>query len=155
MVDRTMPHSYSQLLTHIIFSTKNRQPLIDLDLESRLFPYMGGILRQLRGTLIVANGVEDHVHLLVELPGSLSAAEAVGKIKANSTLWIHESFSERSEFWWQRGYAAFSVSHSNMQAVVAYIEGQKAHHRKASFKEEFVLLLRRHGISPDEKYLWT
>lgn len=150
-----MPHSYSRLLTHLIFSTKNRQPLIDAVLESRLYPYLGGIVRQLEGTLVIANGVDDHVHLLVELPASLGVAETVGKIKANSTLWIHETFPERSEFWWQRGYAAFSVSHSSAPTVVSYIEGQKEHHRKASFREEYLLLLRRHGIAPEEKYLFT
>jgi len=150
-----MPHSYSNLLTHIVYSTKNRRPLIDPELESRLFPYLGGILRQLGGKLYTVNGVEDHVHLLAELPASLAVAEAIGKIKGSSTHWIHESFPDRSAFAWQRGYAAFSVSKSNVPTVARYIERQKAHHKKWSFQEEFVKLLRRHGVSIDEKYLWT
>lgn len=150
-----MPHSYSRLLTHIVFSTKGRKPFIDSALESRLFPYMGGIARQLGGTLVIANGIDDHVHLLVQLPSSIGVAESVRKIKANSTLWIHEAFPERSAFCWQRGYAAFSVSNSNVRAVAAYIERQKVHHQKSSFRDEFIELLRSHDISPDERYLWT
>ena len=150
-----MPHSHSRLLTHIIFSTKDRKPLIDSAFESRLFAYIGGIVRQLGGILVIANGVDDHVHLLIELPASIGVAESVRKIKANSTLWIHQSFADRSEFWWQRGYAALSVSNSNVRAVARYIERQKAHHKKASFRDEFLQLLRRHDISPDERYLWT
>jgi Transposase and inactivated derivatives len=149
-----MSHSYTNLLTHIVYATKSRRPLIDSTLESRLFPYFGGILRQLGGKLYVVNGVEDHVHLLAELPASIAVAEAVGKIKGNSTHWIHESFSDRSEFAWQRGYAAFSVSKSNVSLVARYIERQKTHHRKRSFQDEFVQLLHRHGVSIDDKYVW-
>ncbi|MEA2165741.1 MAG: REP-associated tyrosine transposase [Thermoanaerobaculia bacterium] len=141
-----MPHSYTNLLTHIVYSTKNRRPLIDAALESRLFPYFGGIVRQLGGKLYVVNGVEDHVHLLAELPASIAVAEAVGKIKGSSTHWIHESFSDRSEFAWQRGYGAFSVNRSNVSRVARYIERQKTHHRKRSFPDEFLELLRRHDI---------
>jgi REP element-mobilizing transposase RayT len=86
-----MPHSYSNLLTHIVYSTKNRRPLIDSALESRLFPYFGGILRQLGGKLYTVNGVENHVHILAEMPPTIAVAEAIGKIKGSSTHWIHES----------------------------------------------------------------
>jgi REP element-mobilizing transposase RayT len=150
-----MPHSYSNLLTHIVYSTKNRKPLIDSALESRLFPYFGGILRQLGGKLYVVNGAEEHVHILAELPASIAVAEAIGKIKGSSTYWIHQSFPDRSEFAWQRGYAAFSVSKSNVSAVARYIEQQKEHHRKRSFQEEFEQLLRRHGVAIGERYRWT
>jgi putative transposase len=150
-----MSHSYSNLLTHIVYSTKYRKPLIDSTLELRLYPYLGGIIRQLGGKLYVINGVEDHVHLLAELPPSISVAEAVGKIKGNSTHWIHQSFPDRAEFSWQRGYAAFSVSKSNVSAVARYIERQKIHHKEGSFEEELAQLLRRHGVSIDEKDPWS
>jgi REP element-mobilizing transposase RayT len=150
-----MSHSYSNLLTHIVYSTKYRKPMIDSALELRLYPYLGGILRQLGGKLYVVNGVEDHVHLLAELPPSISVAEAVGKIKGKSTHWIHQSFPDRTEFSWQRGYAAFSVSKSNVPAVARYIERQKIHHEEGSFEDEFAQLLRRHGVSIDEKDPWT
>ena len=155
MAIRAMPHSYTNLLTHVVFSTKDRRPLIDAALEARLFPYFGGIVRQLGGKLYVVNGVEDHVHLLVELHPSVAVAEAVGKIKGNSTHWIHESFPDRSTFAWQRGYGGFSVSKSNVSMVARYIERQKAHHEKWSFQDEFKELLRRHGIPIDEKLVRT
>jgi putative transposase len=150
-----MPHSYSNLLTHIVYSTKNRRPFIDATLEARLFPYFGGIVRQLGGKLYVVNGVEDHVHLLAELPTTITIAEVVGKIKGSSTYWIHQSFPERSRFAWQRGYGAFSVSKSNVATVARYIEAQKEHHGKRSYQDEFTELLQRHGIAIDEKYRWT
>ena len=151
----TVMHSYSNLLTHIVYATKQRKPLIDAALESRLFPYFGGILRELGGKLYVVNGVEDHVHLLAELPPSLAVAEAVRKIKGGSSHWIHDSFAERSAFAWQRAYAAFSVSKSNTSRVARYIERQKEHHKRRTFEDEFVALLRRHGVAIDERYLWT
>jgi putative transposase len=144
-----MPHSYSNILTHIVYSTKNRRPFIDAALEARLFPYLGGIIRQLDGRLYVVNGVADHVHLLAELPPTIAVAEAIGKIKGSSTYWIHQSFPKQAGFAWQRGYAAFSVSKSKVAAVARYIEGQQAFHG------EFLELLRRHGIPVNEKYLWT
>jgi len=155
MAIRAMPHSYTNLLTHVVFATKDRRPLIDAALEARLFPYFGGIVRQLGGKLYVVNGVEDHVHLLVELHPSVAVAEAVGKIKGSSTHWIHESFSDRSEFAWQRGYGGFSVSKSNVSMVARYIERQKTHHKKQSFQDEFMELLRRHGISIDHEFVRT
>ena len=85
----------------------------------------------------------------------MSVAEMVGKVKGSSSKWIHATFPERRRFEWQRGYAAFSVSESRMPHVAAYIEGQKAHHAKITFRDEFVRLLKAHGISPDERYLWT
>jgi putative transposase len=93
-----MPHSYTNLLNHIVYSTKNRKPFIDSALESRLFPYFGGVVRQLGGKLYVVNGVQDHVHLLAELPPSIAVSDAIGRIKGSSTHWIHESFPDRSEF---------------------------------------------------------
>jgi REP element-mobilizing transposase RayT len=89
------------------------------------------------------------------LPPTIAIAEAIGKIKGSSTYWIHQSFPEKSQFAWQRGYAAFSVSKSNVAAVARYIEGQKEHHKKQSFQDEFLELLRRHGVAINEKYLWT
>jgi len=146
-----MSHSYTSLLTHVVFSTKDRKPFIDATLESRLFPYFGGVLRQLGGKLYTVNGVEDHVHLLVELPPALAVAEAVRKIKGGSTHWIHETFSDRGAFAWQTGYSGFSVSKSNVPQVASYIERQKTHHQSASFEDELRQLLQRHGLPFDER----
>jgi REP element-mobilizing transposase RayT len=101
------------------------------------------------------NGVEDHLHLLASMNVTMPIAEVIGKIKGSSSKWIHETFPDRSRFAWQRGYGAFSVSESQVPRVAAYIKRQKIHHQKVSFRDEFLRLLQSHGISPDEKYLWT
>lgn len=150
-----MPHSYTSITFHIVFSTLNRVPQIDAALEERLYPYLGGILRELGGKLLSVNGVDDHVHLLASLSATKSVSEVVGKVKGSSSKWIHDTFPDRADFAWQRGYGAFSVSQSQIARVTAYIERQKLHHATVSFREEFLDLLRRHGIAPDEKYLWT
>ncbi len=155
MAQFAMPHTYSSLFAHIVFATKEREALIDAALESRLYPYFGGILREERGTLCTVGGVEDHVHLLVEVPPTIAYADVIGKVKGSSTRWIHESFSGRSRFAWQRGYGIFSVSKSNVAKVAAYIEQQKEHHRRSSLCDELLEILRRHGIVVDERYLWT
>ncbi|HYI08630.1 MAG TPA: IS200/IS605 family transposase [Thermoanaerobaculia bacterium] len=148
-----MPCTYSSLATHVTFSTKQRQPSITPDLEERLLPYLGGIVRQLGGMALAANAVPDHVHLLVTLPPTIAISEAVGKIKGSSSKWVHDSFSERRLFAWQRGFGAFSVSRSNVATVARYIEGQKEHHRKVTFEDEFARLLTRHGVDFDPRYL--
>jgi putative transposase len=150
-----MPHSYASLLVHVVFSTKDRKPHLDATLEERLYPYLGGIIRELEGTLITVNGVEDHLHLLTSLNAKLSIAEMMRKIKACSSKWIHETFTDRSAFAWQRGYAAFGVSSSQLPRVAAYIDRQKTHHASTTFRDEYLRLLQAHGISPDEKYLFT
>ena len=148
-----MPSTFTSLLSHVTFSTKARHPWITPDLESRLMPYLGGILRELGSKILVSNAVADHVHLLIELPPTLPISEVVGKVKGNSSKWIHESFPQRRAFAWQRGFGAFSVSRSNVPIVARYIERQKEHHRKVSFEEELTRLLRRHGVQFDERYL--
>src|SRR5215212_10534712 len=150
-----MPHSYTSIMVHVVFSTKDRKPRLDAALQERLYPYLGGILRELDGKLFTVNGVEDHVHLLAAMKATMPIADVVGKIKGSSSKWVHETFPDRSGFAWQRGYGAFSVSESQVPRVAAYIDRQKIHHGKIPFQDEFLRLLQGHGISPDEKYLWT
>ena len=147
-----MPHTFTNLLTHIVFSTKERAPLIDSDLKPKLHAYMGGIVRELKGTPLLINGTADHVHLFVALPPTVSTSDALRVLKTNSSRWVHDT--RRKPFSWQAGYGAFSVSHSNAQAVTRYIAHQEEHHRKISFKEEFVIFLRRHAIEFDERFIW-
>jgi REP-associated tyrosine transposase len=149
-----MAHTYSNLLTHFVFSTKDRVPTLELDLKQRLFPYMGGIVRELGSVALSINGPTDHIHILASLPAKLAPAELVGKVKANSTGWIHKEFAQSRSFSWQTGYAAFGVSHSQIQAVLEYIANQEEHHRRISFKEELIALLKKHEIEYDERYLW-
>ena len=149
-----MPHSYVSCLMHCVFSTKDRAPFLDADLKPRLFAYMGGIIRELGGTALLINGPTDHVHILALLPAKLGASEAVGKVKANSSGWVHRKFPDKWSFAWQAGFAAFTVSHSQKRSVLDYISNQEEHHRQVSFKEEFLAFLKRHEIKYDERYLW-
>lgn len=149
-----MAHSYVQLLTHIVFSTKRREHLLTTELRGRLFPYMGGIIRELDGSAILINGVSDHVHILALLPAKRALSDILRDVKANSSGWVHKQFPAMRKFAWQTGYGAFSVSKSNLDVVRKYIANQEEHHRRKTFQEEFVGLLRKHGIEYDERYIW-
>ena len=147
-----MSHTYTNLLTHFVFSTKDRLPLITGEMKSELYPYLGGLTKDLKGKSLAINGIEDHVHLLVSLPPTVSTSDAMQYIKANSSKWAGEKFDNR--FAWQIGYGAFSVSRSNVDTVVKYIKNQEEHHKTSDFREEFLKLLRSHEVEFDEKYLW-
>ena len=149
-----MPQSFACLHHHVIFSTKNRVPLITAELQPRLYEYLGGILRSSKCRLVAVGGTADHIHLLIDLSRELSMAEAVRLIKSNSCKWIHETFPELRAFAWQAGYGAFAVSYSNLESVKRYLASQAEHHRKTTFQEEFLAFLQRHEIAYDEKYLW-
>src|SRR5689334_2129269 len=146
-----MSHSYSQNHLHIVFSTKDRQKLIEPTMQPKLWSYMAGIGRN-HGFLILANGgMEDHVHLLAQVPASMPAAKVVSLVKANSSRWMNE---HGMRFAWQEGYGAFSVSKSNVGAVTRYIANQERHHRKMTFEEEFIGFLEKLGIEYDPKYVF-
>jgi putative transposase len=149
-----MSHSYVSNLMHCTFSTKDRYPAIDSDLESRLWPYLGGIARENRMKALAIGGTADHVHALLSLPGMMSFSKAVQLIKGGSSKWIHETVSNQKKFAWQEGYGAFSVSASQVPKTIAYINNQKEHHRKKSFHEEFLELLNKHGIEFDPRYVF-
>ena len=138
-----MSHSYVSNLMHCTFSTKERYPWINSDLESRLWPYIGGIAREHRMKALAIGGVFDHVHALLSLPSTMSFAKAVQLIKGGSSKWIHDEFRHLKKFEWQEGYGAFSVSASQVARTIAYIERQKEHHRKRTLKEEFITATRQ------------
>jgi len=138
---------------HCVFSTKDRYPFIDSNLESRLWRYLGVIARENRMKALAIGGTTDHVHLLMSLPGMMSFAKAVQLIKGESSKWVHEAFPEHRKFEWQEGYGAFSVSASRVPQAIAYINNQKAYHRKKTFHEEFLELLEKHGIEYDSRYV--
>ena len=115
---------------------------------------IGGILRELRATPIAVGGTTDHVHLLTRLPADLAVADCLRVIKTNSSRWVKGKWPERRSFGWQGGYGAFSVSESNRANVIRYIEGQARHHLRISFQDEFLGLLRKHGVEFDERYIW-
>jgi putative transposase len=149
-----MPQSFVSLHYHLIFSTKDRAPVLDDELRPRLFEYVHGILRGEGARLSVAGGMPDHAHWLVMLHQSTAAADAARTIKSCSSKWVHETFPGRRGFAWQAGYGAFSVSSSNLPRVEAYIRRQSEHHRTTTFRVEFLAFLRRHRIKFDERYLW-
>jgi putative transposase len=147
-------HTYTNIVIHALFSTKDRRPWINVEMRRELFPYMGGIVNRLGGKSLLVNGVADHVHMLLNQGPDLPLAELVGKVKANSSGWIKKRWPVRSEFAWQPGYAAFSVSSSRVEEVKKYIAAQEEHHRKVSFHEEVLAFLQRNGISYDPRYVF-
>jgi REP element-mobilizing transposase RayT len=150
-----MPHSLADLLVHVIFSTKDRRPVISDDLKARLIPYMGAIVKERGGTPHIINGAKDHIHLLASVPTGLSVAELMRFVKGSSSRWVHKEVPTSRNFAWQRGYAAFSVSRSRFQDVHQYIARQEEHHRKISFQEELVAFLKKHEVEYDERYIWS
>ena len=149
-----MPSTFTNLLYHIIFSTKNRIPLITKNLKEELYKYIGGIIRAEGGVQIEIGGIEDHIHILAKFKPTHSVSEMLNKIKSNSSKWANDHKMKYRRFGWQDGYAAFTVSESQAPIVAEYIRNQEEHHRKQTFQEELVALLERHGIKYDPKYLW-
>ncbi len=149
-----MANTFSCLRYHIIFSTKARQNLLPPDSLARVWEYIGGVIRKNEAIPVAIGGTQNHVHLLVGTPQTISLPDLVCKIKSASTGWIKENFEDCSDFAWQDGYAVFSVSVSNQEEVSVYISNQIEHHRTKSFEEEFRAFLVRHGVKFDEKYLW-
>ena len=149
-----MPQSLVSLNVHVVFSTKSREPFIDADLAPRLYGHMGGILRNTGSVLLAIGGVADHVHLLVSLGRQSCIADLVRDVKSNSSGWVHETFPDRTRFAWQSGYGAFTVSKSVIERVKAYIAVQEEHHKKETFREEYLRFLREHGLEYDERYVW-
>ena len=146
-----MPGTYTQILLHIVFSTKHREPLITDAIRERLYGYIGGIVRAEQGALHAIGGVEDHVHLLVRWRADEAISDLMRTLKSRSTKWVKSEFG--SEFAWQEGYAAFSVSKSQEDVVCGYIAKQEEHHREVGFREELIKLLDAHGIEYDARWI--
>jgi REP element-mobilizing transposase RayT len=141
-----MSHSYSSNRIHLVFSTKNREPCISGELQCKLWPYMAGVARNHGFEAIKIGGVEDHAHALIVLPATIPLAKAIQTLKACSSKWINEN---GNTFAWQEGYGAFSVSASQTDGVIRYIENQRAHHAKRSFEQEFLQLLAKYNVQYD------
>ena len=147
-----MPSTWSQIFFHIVFSTKNRVPQISHEFAERLYPFMGGITRNLGGTLVAIGGMPDHVHLLVKWRTDEAISTLVRDVKARSTGWAHDDLGLH-DFSWQVGGGVFTVTPFRSQRVEGYIRNQEEHHRTRSFQEEFEELLRVHGTEYDPKHL--
>lgn len=141
-----MSHTYHSLLVHVVFATKDRIRTLTPEIRARLFPLIGGIAREKGMTALCVGGVEDHVHVLLRLPSTMDVARAVQLIKGESSGWVAKEFPQATFSGWQEGYGAFSISVSQIEVTVRYIEQQEEHHRRKTFEEEFVQFLKRNQL---------
>ena len=148
-----MPNSFSKLYIHHVSAVKYREALILPEFEDRLYQYIIGMIKELNQVPIQVNGMADHIHIAARLRPAMAPAVFVQKIKANSSKWINSNGFLSREFAWQVGGGTFSVSESHVEALRSYVKNQKQHHKKTTFEEEYVRLLKRNGIEPDHKYL--
>ncbi len=149
-----MPSTYSNLFFHVVLSTKERVGLLNRNLRERLFPYISGIANKNNFKTLVVGGTDDHIHTLLSLKPETPISKAVQLIKGGSSKWLHDNFSDLNIFSWQEGYGAFTVSISQIDVVKNYIANQEEHHKKMSFEEEYLVLLKRNNIDFDPKYLF-
>ncbi len=149
-----MPQSLSRILIHLVFSTKNREPILTSAVMAELHPYLAGTLDNIQCPSLQVGGVGDHVHMLFGLSRTRTIAEVVEALKTSSSKWLKGKAPDLTNFHWQSGYGAFSVSQSDAETVVAYIRNQEQHHQKMSFQDEYRRLLERYQIACDEKYVW-
>lgn len=148
-----MGDTYHALFNHFLWSTKHREPAIVHDIQHRLYEYIGGVVRELDGSLLAVGGVADHIHLLIKLLPKHAPSDVARVIKCNSSKWLHELDRKHAHFDWQDGYTVFSVSKSGVEEVRAYIARQEEHHKQRSFIDELTLFLEKHGVDYDPKYL--
>jgi REP element-mobilizing transposase RayT len=149
-----MAHTYTNILIHALFSTKDRQPWLQSEVRAEMFRYLGGAINELGGQSLLVNGPADHVHMLFAQPPTLCIADIMEKTKAASSGWMKKRWRDHPHFAWQPGYAAFSVSKSQMESARQYIENQEAHHRKVTFQEEVLAFLKKQGVAYDPRYVF-
>ena len=149
-----MSQSLAKILVHLTFSTKDRRPLLRDEHRGHLHAYIIGILKNLHSPSLETNSVEDHVHILFLLSKNHALAKVIGEVKASTSSWIKTQDPWYRDFYWQGGYAAFSVSESRVGNVRQYISNQREHHRKSSFQDELRALFQRHRVEYDERYVW-
>ena len=150
-----MAHSYTNLLYHIVFATKGRRAFLKAPVAARLHDYLRAGIREEGGSVLIINGTADHVRILARLRQDKALSDVVRSIKANSSKWIHKTFPPLRAFAWQVGYGAFTVSESQAPKAHHYIQDQERHHRRSTFEQEFIALLRAHGIAFDAEYVLT
>jgi putative transposase len=148
-----MPSTHTSLHYHLVFSTKDRVPMIGRDWRDNLHAYLGGIVRNLNGVAVAVGGTEDHIHMLIGLKPTHCLSDILRDIKKGSSEWAHEEFGKRL-FSWQPGYGAYTVSPSNIERVRQYILHQEEHHKRKTFQEEYVEMLEGGVVEYDERFLW-
>jgi REP element-mobilizing transposase RayT len=146
-----MSHAFTKNHLHVVFSTKERRKSIANEVQPELWSYMAGICKNQKMVPVAINGIENHVHLLFHLPATMNLSKAINLLKVNSSGWMNEN---GRNFNWQEGYGAFSVSESNLGKVVQYIRNQKIHHKRMTFEDEFLGLLKKHKMDFDPKYVF-
>ena len=139
-------HTFTSIILHCVWTTKNREPFLTSDLRERLWPYLSGIARENKMKALAIGGASDHVHMLISVPRTLAVSKAVQLLKGNSSKWIHETFPKLRAFEWQEGYGAFSVAISGVGDTIRYIQSQGEHHAVHSFTDELITFLDKHGI---------
>jgi len=149
-----MPQSLSSLLVPLVFSTKNREAYITTEIEPELHAYVAAVFRECHSPALIINGTANHLHTLFTLSRTVTVAGVVEEVKKRSSKWAKTKGGLHKGFQWQSGYGAFSVSQSNVAAVKKYIVGQKEHHRRKTFEEEYRSFLEKYGIAYDERYVW-
>jgi REP element-mobilizing transposase RayT len=149
-----MANTYTQIYTHIVFSVKNRQNLINENFRDELYKYIVGIVKNNQHKPLAINGMPDHVHIFIGLNPKISVSDVVRDIKANSSKFINDRSFTKGRFEWQEGFGAFSYSHSQIDSVVKYIRNQESHHKKRTFKEEYLELLKKFDIEYDNRYVF-
>jgi REP element-mobilizing transposase RayT len=149
-----MPQSLSFLLVHVVFSTKDRFPYLDPSIRPSLHGYLATVARNQGNQCYRVGGIADHVHLAVRLSRTVTMAGLAEELKTSSSKWLKTEASKLTKFAWQRGYGAFSVGPADLDALIAYIDGQEEHHRTRSFQEEYRAFLTKYGIEFDERYVW-
>jgi len=149
-----MPQSFSSILVHLVFSTKDRRPLIRPDIESELYPYLATVCREMDSPSLAINGTTDHVHVLFRLGRKTALADLVEEIKKRSSKWIKTKGPQYADFYRQSGYGAFSIGESGVQALKRYVANQKEHHRRQTFQQEFLAILAKYQLEYDERYIW-
>ena len=150
-----MAHTCSNLLYHLVWSTKNREPFIKNEIKPRLNSYTRKVIEGEGAKLLFMNGVEDHVHLLVATPLTVNIPDLLEKTKPVTTKWLNKTYSEfNGQFSWQKGYGAFTVAKSILQGVINYIATQEEHHKVESYKEGYIRFLEEQGISYDPRFIF-
>ena len=148
-----MANTYSQIYLHIIFSVKDRERLIKEHFRVELYKFITQIIKNKEQKLIVINGTEDHIHIVISIKPDILCSELIKTIKVSSTKWINEKKVLRTKFQWQQGYGVFSYSKSQMKDLIEYVNNQEEHHKRRTFKEEYIDLLNKFEIEYDEKYI--
>jgi len=149
-----MPQSLSKVILHIIFSTKDREAWLNHDVRPRMHAYVATVCRDLTAEALRVGGVADHLHIVTTLPRTVSQAEMIEAVKTTASKWIKGLDPKYKQFYWQRGYGAFSVSPSQLNDVIEYVSHQEEHHRSRTFQEEYRDFLSKHDIQFDERYVW-